>query len=72
MNASTDCLLRRTRGATPPFPWSRAPCCSLCRSVRRIAAHGTVALLGLDLAIVFELLGVGAIVRRVVRLGRST
>ena len=60
MNASTDRLLRRTLWGNAVFSVvSGAVLAAFAGPFARIAAHGPVALMGLDLAIVFELLGIG-------------
>jgi hypothetical protein len=62
MNASTDRLLRRTLWGNAVFSVvSGAVLAAFAGPFARIAAHGPVALMGLDLRIVFELLGVGVI-----------
>ena len=62
MNASTDRLLRRTLWGNAVFSVvSGAVLAAFAGPFAKIAAHGPVALMGLDLAIVFELLGVGVI-----------
>ena len=62
MNASTDRLLRRTLWANSAFSIaSGAVLAIFAGPFARMAAQGPVALMGLDLAIVFELLGVGVI-----------
>ena len=62
MNASTDRLLRRTLWGNAVFSVvSGAVLAAFAGPFARIAAHGPVSVLGLDLAIVFELLGVGVI-----------
>jgi hypothetical protein len=62
MNASTDRLLRRTLWGNAVFSVvSGAVLAAFAGPFARIAAHGPVALMGLDLAIVFELLGIGVI-----------
>ena len=62
MNASTDRLLRRTLWGNAVFSVaSGAVLAAFAGPFARIAANGPVALMGLDLAIVFELLGVGVI-----------
>ncbi|MBY0318789.1 MAG: hypothetical protein K2X72_08715 [Reyranella sp.] len=62
MNASTDRLLRRTLWGNAVFSVvSGAVLAAFAGPFARIAAHEPVSVLGLDLAIVFELLGVGVI-----------
>jgi len=62
MNASTDRLLRRTLWGNAVFSViSGAVLAAVAGPFARIAAHEPVSLLGFDLAIVFELLGVGVI-----------
>jgi hypothetical protein len=62
MNASTDRLLRRTLWGNAVFSVvSGAVLAAFAGPFAKIAAHGPVALMGLDLAIVFELLGIGVI-----------
>jgi hypothetical protein len=62
MNASTDRLLRRTLWGNAAFSVvSGAVLAVFAGPFAKIAAHGPVALMGLDLAIVFELLGIGVI-----------
>lgn len=62
MNASTDRLLRRTLWGNAVFSVvSGAVLAAFAGPFASIAAHGPVSVLGLDLAIVFELLGVGVI-----------
>jgi hypothetical protein len=62
MNASTDRLLRRTLWGNAVFSVaSGAVLAVFAGPFARIAAHGPVALMGFDLAIVFELLGIGVI-----------
>ena len=62
MNASTDRLLRRTLWGNAVFSViSGAVVAAFAGPFARIAAHEPVSVLGLDLAIVFELLGVGVI-----------
>jgi len=62
MNASTDRLLHRTLWGNAVFSVvSGAVLAAFAGPFAKIAAHGPVALLGLDLAIVFELLGIGVI-----------
>ncbi len=73
MTASSDRLLRRTLWGNAVFlRRSPAPCWRpLPGPSPRLAAHAPVSVLGLDLAIVLELLGVGVDrLRRAVRLGR--
>ena len=63
MNASTDRLLRRTLWGNAIFSVvSGAVLAAFAEPFAAIAAHGPVSVLGLDLAIVFELLGLGVIV----------
>ncbi len=60
MNASTDRLLRRTLWGNAAFSVvSGAVLAAFAGPFAKIAAHGPVAVLGLDLAIVLELLGLG-------------
>ena len=62
MNASTDRLLRRTLWGNAVFSIvSGAVLAIFAGPFAKVAAHAPVSLLGLDLAIVFELLGVGVI-----------
>lgn len=62
MNASTDRLLRRTLWGNAAFSVaSGAVLAAFAGPFARIAAHEPVSLLGLDLAVVFELLGLGVI-----------
>ena len=62
MNASTDRLLRRTLWGNAAFSVaSGAVLAAFAGPFARAAAQTQVSLLGLDLAIVFELLGVGVI-----------
>ena len=62
MNASTDRLLRRTLWGNAAFSIvSGAILAAFAGPFARMAALGPVSLMGLDLAIVFELLGVGVI-----------
>lgn len=62
MNASSDRLLRRTLWGNAAFSIvSGAVLAIFAGPFAEIAAHGPVSLLGLDLAIVFELLGLGVI-----------
>ena len=62
MNASTDRLLRRTLWGNAIFSIaSGAVLAIFAGPFAKAAAHGEVSLVGLDLAIVFELLGVGVI-----------
>lgn len=62
MNASTDRLLRRTLWGNAAFSVvSGTLLAAFAGPFARAAAHGPVSLAGLDLAIVFELLGVGVI-----------
>lgn len=62
MNASTDRLLRLTLWGNAVFSIvSGAVLAGFAGPFARIAAHEPVSLLGLDLAIVFELLGLGVI-----------
>lgn len=62
MNASTDRLLRRTLWGNAVFSIvSGAVLAIFAGPFAEIAAHAPVTVLGLDLAIVFELLGVGVI-----------
>ena len=62
MNASTDRLLRRTLWGNAIFSIiSGAVLAIFAGPFAQLAAHGPVSLMGLDLAIVFELLGVGVI-----------
>jgi hypothetical protein len=62
MNASTDRLLRRTLWGNAAFSIpSGAVLAIFAGPFANIAAHGPVSLMGLDLAIVFELLGLGVI-----------
>lgn len=63
MNASSDRLLRRTLWGNAVFSViSGAILAIFAGPFARVAAHAPVALGGLDLAIVFELLGLGVIV----------
>ena len=60
MNASTDRLLRRTLWGNAVFSIvSGAVLAIFAGPFAKVAAHAPVSLLGLDLAIVFELLGLG-------------
>ena len=62
MNASTDRLLRLTLSGNAVFSIvSGAVLAGFAEPFARIAAHEPLSLLGLDLAIVFELLGLGVI-----------
>ena len=62
MNASTDRLLRRTLWGNAAFSAvSGAILAIFAGPFARLAAHGPVSVLGLDLATVFALLGVGVI-----------
>src|SRR4030095_459458 len=62
MNASTDRLLRRTLWGNAVFSVaSGAVLAAFAGPFARIAALGRAAVRGLDLAIVFELLGIGVI-----------
>jgi hypothetical protein len=62
MNASSDRLLRRTLWGNAAFSVvSGAVLAIFAGPFAAAAAHGPVAVLGLDLAILFELLGVGVI-----------
>lgn len=62
MNASSDRLLRRTLWGNAAFSvLSGVVLAAFAGPFARFAAHGPVDLLGLDLAIVFELLGVGVV-----------
>ena len=62
MNVSTDRLLRRTLWCNAVFSIvSGAMLAVFAGPFARTAAHGQVSVAGLDLAIVFELLGVGVI-----------
>ena len=62
MNASTDRLLRRTLWGNAAFSIaSGAVLAIFAGPFARMAAHGPVSLMGLDLATVFELLGLGVI-----------
>jgi hypothetical protein len=62
MNASTDRLLRRTLWGNAAFSVvSGAGLAIFAGPFARMAAQAPVSVLGLDLAIVFELLGVGVI-----------
>jgi len=62
MNASTDRLLRRTLWGNAIFSIiSGAVLAIFAGPFAQLAAHAPVSLMGLDLAIVFELLGVGVI-----------
>lgn len=62
MNASTDRLLRRTLWGNAVFSIvSGAVLAAFAGPFATLAAREPVSLLGLDLAIVFELLGVGVI-----------
>ena len=62
MNASTDRLLRRTLWGNAVFSIvSGAVLAIFAGPFAKVAAHAPVSPLGLDLAIVFELLGVGVI-----------
>ena len=62
MNASTDRLLRRTLWGNAAFSvLSGAVLAIFAGPFARAAAHGPVSVLGLDLATVFVLLGVGVI-----------
>ena len=74
MNASTDRLLRRTLWGNAVFSVvSGAVLAAFAGPFAKIAAHGPVALMGLDLAIVFELAGHRRDrLRRALRLGCFT
>ena len=62
MNASSDRLLRRTLWGNAVFSIvSGAVLAIFAGPFARIAAHAPVEVAGLDLAIVFELLGLGVI-----------
>jgi hypothetical protein len=62
MNASTDRLLRRTLWGNAIFSViSGAVLAIFAGPFAQVAAHGPISLMGLDLAIVFELLGLGVI-----------
>jgi hypothetical protein len=62
MTASTDRLLRRTLWGNAAFSVvSGAGLAIFAGPFAQMAAHAPVSLMGLDLAIVFELLGVGVI-----------
>lgn len=62
MTASSDRLLRRTLWGNAVFSIvSGAVLAIFAGTFADIAAHGPVSVLGLDLAIVFELLGLGII-----------
>ena len=62
MNASSDRLLRRTLWGNAVFSIvSGAVLAIFARPFADVAAHAPVALMGLDLAIVFELLGLGVV-----------
>jgi hypothetical protein len=62
MNASTDRLLRRTLWGNAVFSVvSGAVLAAFAAPFAAAAAHTPVSLLGLDLAVVFELLGVGVV-----------
>ena len=62
MNASTDRLLRRTLWGNAIFSVASGTALAIFAGpFARVAAHAPVAVMGLDLAIVFELLGVGVI-----------
>ena len=62
MNASSDRLLRRTLWGNAVFSViSGAVLAIFAGPFARAAAHAPVAVAGLDLAIVFELLGLGVI-----------
>ena len=62
MNASTDRLLRRTLWGNAAFSVvSGAVLAIFAGPFARAAAHGPVSVLGLDLATIFTLLGVGVI-----------
>ena len=62
MNASTDRLLRRTLWGNAAFSVvSGVALAAFAGPFAKVAAHGPVALMGLDLAIVFELLGIGVV-----------
>ncbi len=62
MNASSDRLLRRTLWGNAVFSIvSGAALAMFAGPFARAAAHAPIAVMGLDLAIVFELLGVGVI-----------
>jgi hypothetical protein len=62
MNASSDRLLRRTLWGNAVFSIvSGAVLAIFAGPFADIAAHGPVSLMGLDLALVFELLGLGVI-----------
>ena len=63
MNASSDRLLRRTLWGNAVFSViSGAVLAIFAGPFARVAAHAPVELGGLDLALVFELLGLGVIV----------
>lgn len=62
MNASTDRLLRRTLWGNAAFSVvSGAVLAIFAGPFAQAAAHAPVSVMGLDLAIVFEILGVGVI-----------
>lgn len=62
MTASSDRLLRRTLWGNAAFSIvSGATLAIFAAPFARVAAHAPVSVLGLDLAIVFELLGVGVV-----------
>ena len=64
MNASSDRLLRRTLWGNAIFSViSGAVLAIFADPFAQVAAHGPVSLMGLDLAIVFELLGLGGLPR---------
>lgn len=60
MNASSDRLLRRTLWANAVLSMlSGVGLAAFATPLAKIATHAPVTVLGLDLAIVFELLGIG-------------
>ena len=62
MNASSDRLLRRTLWGNAIFSViSGAVLAIFARPFAEIAAHGPVSVMGMDLATVFDLLGLGVI-----------
>jgi hypothetical protein len=62
MNASSDRLLRRTLWGNAAFSViSGAVLAAFAGPFASVATHGPVAVLGLDLAVVLELLGLGIV-----------
>jgi hypothetical protein len=62
MNASSDRLLRRTLWGNAVFSIvSGAVLAAFAQPFADVAAHAPIAVMGLDLAFVFELLGLGVV-----------